>query len=283
MRRRARCHAWLAWLGGVRRWAPLVVVGFTGFIGSIGCGGSPTRSEWELVWQDEFEGPAGQLPDAGRWAFDLGTDWGNGQLEYDTARPENVALDGAGHLAITARRELYQGCAYTSARISTTGRFAQAGGRFEARIRVPLGQGLWPAFWLLGADLATAGWPACGEIDAMEYRGQEPATVHGSLHGPGYSGGNAVTRRYDYPGGRLDTDFHVYAVEWTSTRISWLLDDQVFFSARPADLPAGAPWVFLHPHNIILNLAVGGGFVGAPSPQTLFPQSLLVDYVRVYQ
>lgn len=252
--------------------------------GSIaGCDSGSSQPKWELVWADEFDGIAGEPPDSSRWAFDVGTDWGNAQLEYDTARPENVSLDGAGRLAITARKEDYLGCGYTSGRINTRSRFEQAGGRFEARIRVPSGQGLWPAFWLLGSNFSTVGWPACGEIDAMEYRGQEPSVLHGSLHGPGYSGGNAITRRFTAPGGGLDADFHVYAVEWTAGKITWALDDTVFFTVTPADLPAGARWVFDHPQFIILNLAVGGHFVGAPDAHTVFPQSLLVDYVRVYR
>jgi beta-glucanase (GH16 family) len=247
------------------------------------CSRNPTGPEWELVWQDEFDGPAGQSPDASRWGFDVGTDWGNAQLEYDTARPENVSLDGAGRLSIMARHESYQGQSYTSGRINTRGRFQQATGRFEARMRVPRGQGLWPAFWLLGADFATVGWPACGEIDIMEYRGQEPDVVHGSLHGPGYSGGNAVTRRYTHPGGPLDSDFHLYAVEWTSNSIAWSVDGTEFFRVTPADLPSGTPWAFSRPFFVVLNLAVGGHFVGPPDSATTFPQDLLVDYVRVYR
>jgi beta-glucanase (GH16 family) len=247
-----------------------------------GCDRNPTETTWDLVWQDEFDGTAGQSPDPARWGFDVGTDWGNAQLEYDTARPENVSLDGAGRLSITARREDYQGQSYTSGRINTRGRFQQATGRFEARMRMPRGQGLWPAFWLLGADFATVGWPACGEIDIMEYRGQEPTVVHGSLHGPGYSGGSAITRHHVVPAG-LDTDFHVYAVEWTSSGIVWSVDGAEFFRVTPRDVPSGAPWAFTRPFFVVLDLAVGGHFVGPPDSTTTFPQDLLVDYVRVYR
>lgn len=240
------------------------------------------RDDWKLVWQDEFEGPAGQLPDTANWGFDVGTDWGNAQLEYDTARPENVSLDGAGRLAITARQESYLSRSYTSGRILTRGHFEQAGGRFEARMRLPTGQGLWPAFWMLGANFGSVGWPACGEIDILEYRGQEPSIVHGSLHGPGYSGGSAVTRAFSSPT-RFDDGFHVFAVEWTSSRIAWSVDGQVYAAVTPADLPGGGTWVFGKPAFMILNLAVGGNFVGAPSGTTVFPQQLLVDYVRVYR
>ena len=239
--------------------------------------------EWQLAWQDEFDGPAGQLPQSSRWHFDVGTDWGNGQLEYDTARPENAALDGAGNLAITARAESYQGRNYTSARINTLGKFSQTRGRFEARIRLPVGQGIWPAFWLLGADFEAVGWPNCGEIDIMEYRGQEPRIVHGSLHGPGYSGGSAITRRFERTDTGFDADFHVFAVEWDTNRITWTVDDVAYHTVTPANLPPGAGWVFNRPFFIILNVAVGGNFVGPPDATTVFPQTMLVDWVRVYR
>jgi beta-glucanase (GH16 family) len=261
--------------------AGLCALGFVA--ATAACAKNPARLEWALTWQDEFDGPAGQLPDPSRWVFDVGTDWGNAQLEYDTARPENVSLDGAGHLAITARRESYLGCEYTSGRINTRGKFQQAGGRFEARMRMPRGRGLWPAFWLLGANIGAVNWPACGEIDILEYRGQEPRVVHGSLHGTGYSGGNAVTRSYTVPGAPLDSSFHVYAVEWTSKEISWFVDDHVFFTVARNGLPAGRSWAFDHTFFVVLDLAVGGHFVGPPDAGTVFPQQLLVDYVRVYR
>lgn len=245
------------------------------------CGDIPV--ELKVAWQDEFEGPAGQSPDSSRWGFDIGTDWGNNQLEYDTDRPANVSLDGAGKLAITARKEAYMGRAYTSARINTLGRFDQAYGRFEARIRLPVGRGIWPAFWLLGSDFETVGWPACGEIDIMEYRGQEPSIVHGSIHGPGYSGGDAVTGRYNLVGDGFDDGFHVFAVDWDPDRISWSVDETRYQTVTRSDLPSGAPWVFDGPFFVILNVAVGGNFVGSPDGGTSFPQTMLVDWVRVYR
>ncbi len=246
------------------------------------CARKATAPKTVLTWQDEFDGPAGQLPDPSRWAFDVGTGWGNAQLEYDTVRPENVSLDGSGHLSITARHEDWLGQDYTSGRISTRGKFEQSGGRFEARMRMPSGQGMWPAFWLLGNDIATAPWPACGEVDIMEYRGQEPLIVHGSLHGPGYSGGSALTRAYSAPA-PLDSAFHVYAVDWSASRITWELDGFVYSTITPANVPTGDAWVFNHSFFIVLDLAVGGNFVGSPSSSTPFPQALLVDYVRVYR
>lgn len=240
-------------------------------------------TDWELVWQDEFEGPAGTLPSADKWVADVGGGgWGNAQLEYDTARPENASLDGTGNLVITARKERYGGRDYTSARLTTRGKFERAYGRFEARIQLPVGRGLWPAFWLLGANLDEVEWPACGEIDIMEYRGQLPAIVRGSLHGPGYSGGDNVGAEHVVSGGKLYEDFHVYAVEWEPDRIRWLLDGTVFFEATPSRLPAGKQWVYDHPFFVILNVAVGGNYVGPPDSSTVFPQQMRVDYVRVY-
>lgn len=250
-----------------------------------GFGRCDTEPTFTLVWADEFDGPAGQSPDPGRWRFDVGTGvggWGNAQLEYDTDRPENASLDGEGHLAITARKESYEGSAYTSARLLTQGLLAQKYGRFEARIKLPAGQGLWPAFWLLGADIDEVGWPECGEIDVMEYRGQEPFRVTGSLHGPGYSGGDAITSSKDLPGTEgFDAGFHVFAVEWTPDWIAWELDGEVWQVVVPEQLPEGASWVFDHPFFVLLNVAVGGNYVGPPDP-AVFPQTTLVDYVRVY-
>jgi beta-glucanase (GH16 family) len=236
-----------------------------------------------LIWSDEFTGPAGTPPDPAKWTHDIGTDWGNAQLEYDTDRPANVSLDGLGNLAITARRESYLGQSYTSGRINTRGRYGPTRGRFEARMQMPVGRGLWPAFWLLGSDIATAGWPACGEIDVVEYRGQDRARVYGSLHGPGYSGGAALSKTFTLQNGGFDDGFHVFAVVWNTNQITFEVDGVVYQTLTPASLPANARWVFDHPFNLILNLAVGGNFVGNPDASTILPQTLLVDYVRVYQ
>jgi beta-glucanase (GH16 family) len=231
----------------------------TVFVVAGGCSeDEPPAPEYVLVWQDEFEGPAGQLPDPAKWRFDTGTDWGNRQLEWDTDRAENVSLDGAGSLAITAREEEYAGQSYTSGRIKTKGLFAQTCGRFEARIRLPVGQGLWPAFWLLGADIDDVHWPNCGEIDIMEYLGHEPRVLHGTIHGPGHFGGSAITGRHELGQGGFNLGFHDFAIEWTIESITWFVDGFAFHQATPADLPAGAVWVYDHPFFIILNVAVGG-------------------------
>jgi len=253
--------------------------------GVVGQGCSITTGvaeELGLVWSDEFDGPEGQSPDASRWTFDIGTDWGNDQLEYDTDRPVNVSLDGNGNLAITALEEEYLGRDYTSGRITTSGRFSRARGRFEARIKLPVGQGIWPAFWLLGSDFSYVGWPECGEIDIMEYRGQLPTVATGALHGPGYSGGNSLYGVYTLASGQFNDDFHVFAIDWNTTSITWSVDGIEYLTIEASDLPQGATWVFNDDFFIILNVAVGGNYVGDPDETTAFPQTMLVDYVRVY-
>lgn len=239
-----------------------------------------TDINWQLVWWDEFGGPAGQSPDAAKWDYDIGTNWGNEQLEYDTDRPENVSLDGNGNLAIVAREESYLGQDYTSARIVTRDLYEPTYGRIEARIKLPIGQGIWPAFWMLGNDIQTIGWPDCGEIDIMEYRGQEPQRVLGSLHGPGYSAGEALSRSF-YLASGFNADFHIFAVEWEAEVIRWYVDDNLYFTVYSSHV--NGDWVFDHPFYIILNVAVGGNFVGDPDETTVFPQTMLIDYVRVYR
>ncbi len=262
-----------------RKWA--FVIALLAFLG-LGGRCSNDAVEMGLIWEDDFEGPAGSLPDPTKWRFDIGTDWGNAQLEYDTDRPENVSLDGQGHLAIIARKENYRGRQYTSGRINTRDLFEHTYGRFEARIRLPIGKGIWPAFWLLGANFDEVGWPECGEIDIMEYRGQEPHIVLGSIHGPGYSGGNALGNRFRLSQGTFNDDFHVFAIEWNPSSITWYVDGVAYQTLETRDLPDGARWVFDHPFFIILNVAVGGHFVGPPDSTTAFPQTMLVDWVRVY-
>ncbi len=247
-----------------------------------GCGPSgPTETVWELVWQDEFEGLENQVIDSSKWVYDLGTDWGNAQLEYDTDRPENVSLDGEGNLVITAQKESYEGRAYTSARILTRGKYETAYGKFEARIQLPWGYGIWPAFWLLGSNFETVGWPECGEIDIMEYRGQEVTKVLGTIHGPSYSGAFGVGAEYNIVRDRFDTGFHIFTLEWAEDYIRWYVDNDLFLTVRHEDV--SGDWVFDHPFYIILNVAVGGGFVGSPTSSTVFPQKMLVDYIRVYK
>jgi beta-glucanase (GH16 family) len=233
---------------------------------------------WVLDWSDEFDG---KTLDHGKWVEDIGGNgWGNQELEFYTARPENVRVDG-GMLVIEARKEEYGGRHYTSARIKTEGKMERAYGRYEARMKFPHGQGVWPAFWLLGANGKAAPWPRCGEIDIMENIGREPDLIHGTMHGPGYSGGHGFGAPQKLERGAYSDDFHVYAVEWEPGEVRWYRDGILYHTARP-DLVKG-DWVFEHPFFVILDLAVGGGWPGNPDASTPYPQQMLVDYVRVYR
>lgn len=242
-----------------------------------------------LLWSDDFSGARGSLPDSQKWSVvtnDSG--YGNRELEYYTPRKINVHEED-GHLVITARRESFTGPdgqtrAYTSARMESRGLFDVQYGRIEARIKLPQGKGLWPAFWLLGNNYESIGWPACGEIDIMENVGFEPFTVHGSLHGPGYSGANPLSATYSLPGNaRFSDGFHVFAIEWEPKEIRFYVDGILYETQKASSLPPGKHWVFDHPFYIVLNLAVGGYWPGDPEVATRFPATMLVDYVHVYR
>lgn len=245
----------------------------------------------KYLFQDEFNQGKDFPVDSSKWVIETGGEgWGNSELEYYRSSKENLYHDGNGSLVIKAKKETpplslscwYGPCQYTSARIKTMDKFETTYGRFEARIKIPKGQGIWPAFWLLGGNIDQVGWPACGEIDIMENIGREPNIVHGTIHGPGYSGGNGIggqiTNKVPY-----SDDFHVYAVEWSPKKIDWYVDGQLYKTTTPADLPSGTSWVFDHDFFIILNLAVGGNWPGNPDESTVFPQEMLIDYVRVTQ
>ena len=247
---------------------------------------------WTLVWSDEFDGAAGSSVDGTKWLPEIGGGgWGNQEREFYTTSTQNIALDGNGHLVITALAEpanstyscWYGSCRYTSGRIKTKGRFSQTYGRFEARIRIPRGQGLWPAFWMLGDNIDQVGWPNSGEIDIMENIGREPNIVHGTMHGPGYSGASGPSGAYTLPQGAFADDFHVYAVEWSATEIKWSMDGNVYFTTSPSSIPPNSSWVYNHPFFLLLNVAVGGSWPNDPDATTTFPQQMVVDYVRVYK
>lgn len=236
-----------------------------------------------LIMADEFDTEG--APNPSLWTYDIGRGpngdgWGNQELQYYTDRTENVKVDN-GLLLITALEESFEGASYTSARLVTRGLFEQAYGRFEARIRLPYGKGLWPAFWLLGNDCDQNIWPQCGEIDIMEYLGDSPTVSFGSVHGPGYSAGEAETKEYELENDRFDTGFHVFGIEWAPDYINYYVDGDLYNQITPDDVPG--EWVFDHPFYIILNVAVGGSFPGSPNADTTFPQTMLVDYVRVYE
>lgn len=258
---------------------------------------SPSNPDnWSLVWKDEFNNKAGSAPNPYVWGQEVGDGtvngipgWGNSELEYYTGGTENVATDGKGNLVITTKaddgsRMCYYGpCQYTSARLLTNKRFEIAYGRVEARIKVAQGAGLWPAFWMLGTNLEQVGWPQAGEIDIMEYVGRVPNEVFGTLHGPGYSGGQSYGKVYDL-GMPVSDDFHVFAVEWQPDKITWFIDGIPYFTATPNDpFMQGKEWVFNHPFYLLMNVAVGGNFGGPVGPDTTFPQTTAIDYVRLYQ
>jgi beta-glucanase (GH16 family) len=231
-----------------------------------------------LVWHDEFDGPA---VDATKWVPDTGGGgWGNAELEFYTRPPANARIEG-GNLVIEARRDSVGGYAYTSTRLKTQGIASWTYGRIEARIQIPRGQGIWPAFWMLGDNITTVGWPNSGEIDIMENIGKEPGRVHGTVHGPGYSGANGVGAPFDLAAGAFADDFHIYAVEWEPQAIRWYVDGNLYQTIAPSSLPGA--WVFNHPFFIIMNVAVGGYWPGNPDSTSTFPQVMRVDYVRVYK
>lgn len=253
-----------------------------------GGNGGPDVTFTNLIWSDEFN-TDGQLSSE-KWTHDIGTGveifgtpgWGNNELQYYTSRPENIKVEN-GMLEITARQENYEGSNYTSAKILTRGVFETTFGRFEASIQLPFGQGIWPAFWLLGDDSdGTVIWPQIGEIDIMEYRGQEPSKVHGTIHGPGYSGAQGITDSYTLTNARFDTDFHLFAIEWGPDFIDFFVDDVLYNTISKEDV-GNNEWVYNdNSFYIILNVAVGGWFAGNPNSSTPFPQTMYVDYVRVY-
>ena len=237
----------------------------------------------KLVMSDEFDTEG--APNSTMWTYDIGRGpngdgWGNQELQFYTNRTENVKVEN-GYLLITAKEESFEGAGYTSARLKTQGLFEQQYGRFEARIRLPYGKGLWPAFWLLGNDCEQNIWPNCGEIDIMEYLGDSPNVVFGSAHGPGYSAGEAETKEYRLENDRFDTGFHVFGIEWGPNYINYYVDGDLYNQITPEDV--NGEWVFDHPFYIIMNVAVGGSFPGSPNEETVFPQTMVVDYVRVYQ
>ena len=257
-----------------------------------------TTTGWKLLWSDEFNDPAGTPPDPTKWNYDLGNNngWGNGEIEVYTNSAKNVFQDGKGSLVIRAVRDASGN--YTSARLQTgnpgastqTTDLSWQFGRIEARIKLPFGQGVWPAFWMLGENIGSVGWPACGELDIMENFGAAKANAsinNGTAHGPGYSAGNGIGQSYTLPlGQKVADDFHLYAIEWSQDSIEWFVDGASYHKVTPASLPAGRQWVFNSPLFILLNLAIGGPntFLGTPDPKAPFPdQDMLVDYVRVYQ
>jgi hypothetical protein len=244
----------------------------------------PTFPATRLVFDDEFNGASGSGVDTSKWTIDPGTGQ-NGEQEYYT-NGNNAAMDGQGHLVMTARKETVGGRDYTSHRMNTGGKFTFQYGRVEARVKVPKGQGFWPAFWMMGADFLTGRpWPYNGEVDIMEILGKDTFTGYSTLHAPMYNGGNGYGQSYKAASGAdLSADFHTYAAEWDSKGIRFYLDNTLVFNADKATVEnTRGIWIYDHPFYVILNLAVGGDWPGAVDATTPFPSQMQVDYVRVYQ
>ena len=245
-------------------------------------------STGNLVWGDDFNQAVGSTPSSANWTYDLGNNgWGNNELENYTSDAANCsvvsdpdATDGKA-LAITAIKTSSGG--YTSARIKTEGLFSTTYGLIEARMKLPVGQGIWPAFWMLGNNINTVGWPQCGELDIMENIGSIPNKIYGTAHGPGYSGSNGIQGVYTLASGQFSSAYHTFAIQWAPNKIQWLCDGTVYQTLTPDNIPSGTTWVYNDsPFFLILNLAVGGGWPGNPDSTTQFPQTLYVDYVHVY-
>jgi beta-glucanase (GH16 family) len=267
-------------------------------LGALAAASPASAQTWNLVWSDEFDGPAGSFPDSTDWGYDVGNNggWGNGEWEYycaagsneapcSAANP-NVFMNGSGSLVIRARRDASG--QWTSTRMLTRDRFSVQYGRIEARMRLVAATGLWPAFWMLGTNIGSVGWPACGEIDIMEWVvNYGPSVTSSALHGPGYSGGGNIGVQAGFPNGTRvdDPNYHVYGVIWSPDRIQFYRDStsNIIRTITPANLPPGTSWAYNHPFFLILNQAVGGNWFPPPDASTPPVNDVLVDYVRVYQ
>lgn len=246
-------------------------------------GNEDTPKEWKLVWSDEFEGDNDASVDGEKWVIEIGNNkgWGNNELQYYTDSTENASLQD-GSLVIKAIKEEKEGFHYTSARLKTKGKFEFQYGKVEMSAKLPYGMGIWPAFWMLGSDIDTISWPDCGEIDIMEYIGRRSNIVFGTLHGPEYNGAmglqNSITTDED-----LHDTFHTYAVEWDADSIHWYFDGKPFHKVMREKLPTTYTWAFDKKFFVLVNLAVGGNWPQNPNDTTKFPQTYVIDYIRVYQ
>lgn len=256
----------------------------------------PPPRQWTQIWSDEFDGAAGSPVDATKWTNDVGDGcaqsicgWGNNEKEYYSAAAENISLNGQGQLAIVAKPApaglncYYGACRYTSGKITTRGKVVVSpAGRVEARIKLPTGQGLWPAFWMLGRTCGQVPWPDCGEIDILENKGSQPTTTSSALHGPGYSGATPFAHAQPLTSGTVASDYHTYTVEWDTTYITWFVDGTAHYGVTSAEVQRYGRSVLGESFFMILNLAVGGNFDGDPLSDAIFPATMLVDYVRVF-
>ena len=236
-----------------------------------------------LVMQDEFD--KNGAPDPNLWGFDIGrgqNGWGNNELQFYTNRSKNVTVKD-GNLVITAEKESFSGAEYTSARLITKGKFEQTYGRFEARMKLPWGQGMWPAFWMLGADIDTKSWPLCGEIDIMEHVGYDPGIVHGTVHTEAFNHLQGTQKGGQLLVSNFATEFHTYAVDWKQGQMDFYIDGNHYFTFKNTG-NGYQEWPFDQPFYLILNLAVGGNWGGKEGVDaSIWPQRMEVDYVRVYK
>ncbi len=271
----------------------LLILKISGFAALLACKGSdvplPTSTTTtpavrKLVWADEFDRPG--LPDSTKWAYEVGGNgWGNNELQYYTSRRAENARVEKGNLIIEARKEAYQGKNYTSARLLTQGKTTWMYGRIEARAKLPKGVGTWPAVWMLGKNISTAGWPRSGEIDIMEHVGFDEGVVHGTVHTEAYNHGKNTQKGNAVTISDVTAAFHLYAIEWTADKIDFFVDDQKYYTVQKSELGnTEAQWPFDQPFFLLLNVAVGGNWGGQKGvDETIWPQRMEVDYVRVYQ
>jgi beta-glucanase (GH16 family) len=269
--------------------AVLTVAGMLSFgmimAATTGCGSNETpppgpsvadttaRAGWTLVWHDEFNGPA---IDTGIWNFEVnGNGGGNNELQYYTSESRNAFIEN-GTLVIQALKEAYLGKQYTSARLNTSGKKALLYGRVDVRAKLPYGRGLWPAIWMLPTDWTYGGWPASGEIDIMELLGQDPNKIYGTIHwGADAAHHQQAGTSYILSSGSFAGGFHEFSLEWSADSLKWFIDNRQYF-AQPTFQP------FDKRFHVLLNVAVGGNWPGSPDGSTVFPQTMQVDYVRVY-
>lgn len=243
---------------------------------------APSSSEesWALQWRDEFEGSG--LPDSTKWGYEHGFIRNDEKQFYTRRRTENARLE-EGHLVITARKEDYRDASYTSASLHTRGKAHWTYGRVEVRAKLPSGRGMWPAIWMLGANIDEVGWPSCGEIDIMEYVGFAPDTIHGHVHTEAFNHVEGTSRGASVEVEAPAEEFHVYAIEWTPGKIDFFVDDENYFTFENTG-EGPAEWPFDEPFYLILNAAVGGSWGGEHGiDDSIFPQEYRIDYVRIYE
>ena len=248
-------------------------------IDGTGYAGATSYSGMNLVWSDEFNGKS---INSSNWSYDTGGNgWGNNELENYTNSSKNAYVTG-GYLVIEARKETKENNNYTSARMISKDKKTFTYGRIDFRAKLPKGQGIWPALWMLGNNITTTPWPACGEIDIMELLGHEPNKAYSTIHWGAAGGASThIGGNYSLTSQAFSDNFHLFSLKWEVNKLSFLIDDILFFTADKSQVNGDYP--FDKPFFFIMNVAVGGNWPGNPDATTAFPQRMIVDYVRVYQ